>query len=221
MAPAEKTLKTIDKPTLKNITKETAIKADEPKFIDGIDEGEKADIINWRESRGYFRSETIALYNSYSEATLEALAAQGDIGALQIIHQLRMLEGRREQGMDALDEAAMRGSVRALVSISSYLISDMASQVDGPARDELGYKALAYMKVANMRGDKMIDDLFIEQYRSAANFNVTPEGQKIIDEYAKNIYRSLENDRINEGLGEFDNSIDPSVEKLYELAGKK
>jgi hypothetical protein len=93
--------------------------------------------------------------------------------------------------MDALDETAMRGSVRALVSISSYLISDMTSQVDGPARDELGYKALAYMKVANMRGDKMIDDLFIEQYRSAANFNVTPEGQKIIDEYAKNIYRSF------------------------------
>lgn len=219
--PSNNTLKITKKMSDQNTKQKVAITTNELEVTTGLDEAEKDSIFSWQESRGYFRPETIAQYNAYSEATLEALAAQGDICALQIISNIWFLDGRNQESLNALNEAAARGSIQALFRISSRMESNMLSQNNELLKKELGYKSLAYMQIANMRGDKMIDDSIMSTFKSMNNFDVDPDDQKIIDEYAKSIYLSLENYRTEIGLGEFDNSLDPNVEKLYKLSGKK
>lgn len=179
------------------------------------------EVEQWKVSRGYYSSEDLAMYKTYSQETIEQLAMGGDIKAIYTLVDLKVAAGATQQEViDLYMRAAMLGSTQALDWAGLMATTDRnMSKFQGSNGDELYKKemidALSIYQVALIRGDQEV----MERVNDArSRVELTPEDLKYIEKRGADIYNDLEEQRKSIGLGPFDNSVPPIVKNYQDEA---
>lgn len=180
---------------------------------------ESEELVRWRLERGY--PDESNSYDSYDEATLNALAETGDVRA---IHKLAEFYGSRGELSDAEREvvaslhrrAALYGSTFAFL----YLGIEKESAYtrlpqDDPKRHATAIEILATYNVAALRGDKMPNLARGKHFVSNNNIQLTEEDKQLIEARAQEIYNNLSKHRDALSLDEFDNYVPESVNQYF------
>ena len=181
----------------------------------------KAQLNSWYESRGWFEtidSNTTDDYRTYTKETLQQLANDGDIRALQLLAS----RASKSEFEPLLTKAAIHGSVFAFSMFSNAIMSHGGITEHSNRLEKLPLiiEAAAYGEVAKMRGNFLISgDSDIAYLESTYGINLTAEENQTVLTRAREIYTSLESQRINMGLGKFDNTIPPIVQAYYRAMG--
>ena len=171
------------------------------------------EIIQWkREHFGYFLTNVKESdYNSYSVDTLETMAEQQNLKALDMLASKYLEAGNIEMSNGANHRAAILGSTWALRNLGNALVPYSTSEEGTHARV---MNQLSYMQVALIRGDKeFVKDIALTL--DAHKDNLTDEDIKTIKTNGRNIYNQLEAERIKLGLVAFDNSVPWFVDAHY------
>jgi len=201
----------------------TTTTADNPDKIVWIP-GDKAQIeqvTSWLASRGWYDMSIGSQddYKTYSKDTLEQLAENGDIKALQILAK----NAGSSESIILLSKAAVYGSVFALSDLANTVIA--FDQLDATApeieKKKVMIEAAAYGVVAARRGDFEPTPVSqIEYLERRYNVKLNEMDQLAISKRSDEIYSQLESQRIALGLGKFDNTIPPTVQAFYRYIGK-
>ena len=81
-------------------------------------------------------------------------------------------------------------------------------------------EAAAYISVAASRGDLYnFKYMGIGLYESRFNMKLSESDLNLVSSRAQEIYNSLESQRIELGLGQFDNSIPPAIKEYFRASG--
>lgn len=180
-------------------------------------EGEE--LVRWRLDRGY--PDESNSYDSYDEATLNALASTGDIRA---IHKLAEYYASRGNLSDADREviaslqraAALYGSTFAFLNLGVQQESAYANlAADDPQRHSAALEILATYQVAALRGDRMPNMVRGNHFVSRNNIQLTDEDNQLIAARAQEIYNNLSKHRNALALDEFDNNVPESVNHYF------
>lgn len=190
----------------------------------GITPEEEAAAREWARARGFDRKSTG--YQYYDQATLEALAATGDMYAQQ---RLGFKAARERDFLRAevlLKQAAVGGSVFALdllaLNATSQALEANQNEQKDEARQQL-MEALAWSQIANRRGYEALPasgfrEGSIERNLKDMGFELSPEDRERIDKMAERRYQSLARQRAEQGHDPFDNSTPELFEKLNRAA---
>jgi len=180
---------------------------------------ESEELMRWRLERGY--PDESNSYDSYDEATLNALAETGDVRA---IHKLAELYGSRGELSDAdrevvaslHREAALYGSTFAFLYLGIQQESAYTNlPQDDPKRHATAIEILATYNVAALRGDKMPNIARGKYFVANNNIQLTEEDKQLIETRAQEIYNNLSKHRDALSLDEFDNYIPESVNQYF------
>lgn len=184
---------------------------------------EAAEVNSWYAARGKF-IEGDTEYLSYNRDTLEKLAADGDMRAMQVLGRRYLSQEYsvpRQHGFDAAKKqywnAAVHGSTEALIALAIIERTATYDLTD----DEAGKKAkaldvLAIYRVAELRGDLWSPDNQVPVFKELERITVSETEQAVIEQRAQQIYNDLQQQRTAVGLGNFDNSMPESVKKFFE-----
>lgn len=179
---------------------------------------------SWMEARGHYGPDNDSLneYKAYDLETLERLAEAGDLKAMstlswlylsaeQLVHPDSLIKYER-----ILHKAALYGSTAALGNLSIYA----AKQEPGTrvVKHENLLEAFAWAHVGALRGDMYASENAMSDAR-IHNFEFTDVTIAQIKNRAHEIYNKLEQERIEMGLGKFDNSRPPEVDNLFKNLG--
>lgn len=181
----------------------------------------KSQLNSWYESRGWYEtidSNTTDDYRTYTKETLQQLANDGDIRALQLLAS----RASKSEFEPLLTKAAIHGSVFAFSMFSNAIMSHSGITEHSNRLEKLPLiiEAAAYGEVAKMRGNFLISgDSDITYLENTYGINLTTKEKKTVLARAQEIYTNLESQRINLGLGKFDNSIPPVVQAYYRAMG--
>lgn len=172
------------------------------------------------------------VYTHYSEQILIDLAEQGDLQAIKELAYRYATEGPsliegsggditnqniinsqfwHDQTKKYLTKAIVYGD-RELLEKAAIFLADPVDYSDPESIRKATLKKLSFWEFASMRGNHM------NKYYGAVNeinvyeglfgkLNLTAEDKDFIYKNAKKIYDSFEQERINLGLGPFDNSV--------------
>lgn len=165
--------------------------------------------------RGYISLEEEKLYESYPGSALQEMGKNGDIHALRELGLRAAKERDYKLSFSYFESAAIYGSTITLGYLSSEYEMTNQLYLDSKNGKRALMGALAYLQVAELRGDYNNSDL-IEKYLSnySAHSSGTYDEVKLdendlqkVEENARQIYETMEKRRIELGLGPFDNSI--------------
>jgi hypothetical protein len=180
---------------------------------------ESEELVRWRLERGY--PDASNSYDSYDEATLNALADTGDVRAS---HKLAEFYGDRGELSDADREAIASLHRRAAVYGSTFAFLYLGMQQesaytslpqDDPKRHATAIEVLATYSVAALRGDKMPNISRGKYFVSNNNIQLTEEDERLIEVRAQEIYNNLSKHRDALALDEFDNYVPESVSDYF------
>lgn len=173
---------------------------------------------NWLHSRGYVDMEVIngrlqevpTDYNSYNESTLKSLADSGDPIA-QMYFSERQLTKQNYLNAEKYARAAVINGlskpIKNLVSVEIHKLGVARSNSSSAEAKEHYKKAMAWFEVASMRNDKFMTQMKQSYEVYSKGLDLTPADQAQIKKLAEEMYKTLEDERINKGLGSFDNSL--------------
>lgn len=160
------------------------------------------------EKRPSAASQDRMLYMTYPVETLEEMGENGDVMALDVLHEIYYREAKFEQGDLAMEKAAMFGSTEALFVMGVTLVSfaeglAMGEIKPSPETRSKLFKGMAWLKVGTQRGDPYSKGKF-DKYMTRRSFNLTDEDLAVIEAKAQAFYDRLIRERQRRGLGEFD-----------------
>jgi hypothetical protein len=182
-----------------------------------IDEKDLANLKSWDATRGNFSNADLDEYGRLSQNTLEELAKQGDLKAIQTLATNEVILGNSERGKELWNLAAAYGSTKALMWLSSGYGSEyVTSKKDGDALE-----ALAYLNASAKRGDLFAKYRHIDAFYESKGFHPTDEQLKIIDSRSDEILNDLQKTRTELGLPEFDNTPAPELQRIFDALNKK
>jgi hypothetical protein len=166
----------------------------------------------WARSRGSVTIRSDGEYYSYNLETLRTLAENShDVKAMTVLAQM---SGAAER-LKWYRLAAVYGSSDALVGAAIASFENDPATPDDVKRAQL-LDALAYKKVAELRNDFLATRGFdIETLQNQAGIRLTDEDKTMAEQMAQPLYDELEAQRVQLGLGKFDNSAPPVVEAYY------
>jgi len=179
------------------------------------------EVLSWKAARGWYdtSNDTADDYKTYSEEILKQLADNGDIKALHLLARWAPLD----ESSRLLTKAAIHGSTFALVGLSNRVDTDgvlVEKKIPEDKRRPILIEAAAYRQVAAMRGDLMVAKFQgISFLESVYDMKLTNLDLEQVNSRAREIYDSLESERIALGLGKFDNSIPPAIKVYYRASG--
>jgi hypothetical protein len=182
-------------------------------------EDQKNELELWYVSRGKVNSTYAETYDSYDKATLEAMALNNhDVTAMTYL-------GRRALNMEEMRKwynmAAIYGSSFALMLASSKSAGISQAEPEDIKRAALT-DALMYKKVAELRNDyRSSRGAAMDLYESSLGLTLNEQDKVIAEEKSHQLYSALEAQRVELGLGKFDNSVPPLVEAFYIEVGLK
>lgn len=179
---------------------------------------ERTKVQKWQESRGYFSKVSLADYGTYDLETLKKLSNTGDLKAMMALAQFYLSD--KYEGADRMQNysiilklAAAYGSTDALERLSNNYASQQQDVNNILSHEDL-IEVLSWMNVASLRGDLMPNVVAAQLYKESI-VHLTASDVTKIRERSKIIYDELVQQRMALGLGDFDNSRPPEVDKFF------
>lgn len=175
------------------------------------------EVKGWFASRGNFNfygPDFLSDYRAYDMDTLLRLGETGDLKAIHVTAE-RMDNFKDRKGM--LRKAAFYGSTAALIEIGAMNEDEDGdlNSLEPEQRQAKVIEAFAYYEAAKMRGDSWGLIANVPSFEQRYKIELSTEDRRKIADRAKLIYDDLQSQRIQRGLGEFDNSVPDSVTKFY------
>ncbi len=164
-------------------------------------------ILQFQSSRGYFDRRQLAEYSSYDLPTLDALAKNGDIKAMQVLAVEKLKLGEVEASHQLLLDAAVYGSTQALNLAAGDRFSSYALTENPEDKESYLVEAFALIYVSKRRGDFIATDNYIQLMKDIHRVDLTPEQEKKISKKADQLYEYLESRRKDIGLDSFSNTV--------------
>lgn len=174
----------------------------------------------WHEANGYFNKQSLGEYEGYSKDALLRLADSGDLKAMQILTLDAIMRGDNDAAHLLCLKAATYGSTKPLIEASWLLESAYVNSSSAEQKVLLLRESVALLKVAMLRGDTFNSSEAMMDVKKAHQFEPNQGESLGIDQRAQEIYAALEERRMQLGLEEFDNSINPEIKKLADLPGR-
>lgn len=181
-----------------------------------ITKNEAIEMLLWQQERGYPALDASGNpapsdYEQYTDATLGEMVKGGDKKAMQTLGERFRNAGNFDMAETLFFEAAVRGNTKSLIDIANIYISKTHQKSNTPLSNTTDLATAAiWLRVAVLRGDIQANFL-IKMYK----LNDVKFEQMDIDALAKKLYNKLAQERLNQGLGEFDNSTPLAIKKLY------
>jgi hypothetical protein len=180
---------------------------------------EAAILTKWEESRGKFSEESLADYASYDLETLVKLTNLGDIKAMTALVHFYL--SPKYTGGHALDEvarvcklAAAYGSTE-LLKVRAMLYAVQKYQPDSQILNhEDLIEVLAWKNTAALRGD-LYPNYDARSDIKNSGIQLTQDDKGKISARSQEIYNELLAQRKSLGLGDFDNTRPPEVDKFF------
>ncbi len=178
---------------------------------------------HWREARGHNGPQN-EVYQNYDKDTLEALVAQGDMRAMHTLADLYLdselaltVSDSYTQAQLLYWKAAQQGSTMALEKLAFIEELKLSNhELPTETRRMIELQALAYLGAADIRGDRWPSLVYGRGMIDRQNIKVTADDEWTVSQGAEHIYNQLLAERIEMGLGEFDNSVPSQAQKLFE-----
>ncbi|GAA6168033.1 hypothetical protein [Sessilibacter corallicola] len=169
---------------------------------------------DWQHAQGFFVKEDFQPYDGYSEDTLLSLAYQGDLLAIEILSQKYLSEHKDIVKYRAIRELSIiSGSIFSISLRMNSLIREARELNHNDKQHEFNEflgEAIIFSNLAIMRGSYSSSwqiNHFLDEYE----IEFDEEQLQQFKRHAQDLYDLYENERIQLGLGEFDNSIPKSV----------
>ena len=161
-----------------------------------------------RKGLGFFTTDEMHAYETYSVEALENLVDTGDLMAMHMLAEAHLREGDLIGAVSVFELAAVNGSTGALSFLGTFLLTQASNLEALGNRDRfrMYINGFAYYEVAAMRGDLATLQLGIESI-DRYDFEMTPSRADMIHQRAEEFYKGLASRRIAQGLPAFDNSI--------------
>lgn len=178
---------------------------------------------NWMSDRGYIDSNLREIYKSYPFEALVKLASEGDLTAIDLMANMALGKGNIKIGISYLNLAAIYGSTSALDRLTAFSAPHYPNDKTEAQRRPSVLETLAIAKSIEYRGDLNLATTsassFAQSYKRLyqTELNLTSKEATYIERRARNIYDKLQKERIERGLGDFDNSILQSVNNFHKL----
>lgn len=200
-------------------------------FSGVISGSDKKDIAEWHENDVLTDEADNSDYVSYSDELLTNLSNSGDLKAMKILAIRYSEKSRKTSDLDQISEFMKKNAELVEKSIvygdreffgiipeKSKAISQIASLGSAPEQKHQAIiKALAYSEFMALRGD--FGAKYEEQKKLYTIYDIssslTNEDKNAIKKKAKEIYDHYEAQRIQLGLGNFDNSVPAGKEKIF------
>jgi len=185
----------------------------------GMTKAELNVVDTWRFERGYFNQLENDDYKQYDEQTLKKLADGGDMRAAQLLADLLFGQHKFKDAVELYKKTALYGSTKSLQFLigeeGRRSLIDESGNMNQTEEEKKNHvlTALAYAKVAEMRGDS---DVYFRSLMAPTSANpsqiaLTDEDYAKVQPLAREIYDDLQRQRNDLGLGSFDNSVPPEV----------
>ncbi len=179
------------------------------------------DFFSWMSIRGHFSNQERQDYEHYDQKTLEALADNGDLKAIDALGDLYLNKGDAKTAAIYFERGAVRGSTFAIETLGIILTPGVSTQEENRRSQVL--ESLAMIKTMALRGDDARADMENEtlikhyEYLYETKLDLTQEEQQQIDKRATDIYNTWQEKRREMGLGDFDNSQPRGVKNFFGL----
>ncbi len=184
---------------------------------------EVADLHNWMSDRGYFRSQEMENYETYSDGVLTELGKKGDLRALNILATRAVKNADKKAATFYMNLAVIYGSTTELDGLTIYTAPNSTNDATEATRRPAALETLAVTKVIELRGDRSLSAVskrgFVNSYKNlyGVDLVLTQEEQQFIDNRAQEIYDQFQEIRRAKGLGDFENSEPSGVKKFFGL----
>lgn len=174
----------------------------------------------WEHSRGRYHAQDLEAYRRYGVETLEELAAGGDMKAMMVLSELYVTEPYvvdygLEAALSMLRQAAVHGSSEALGRYASGYRSLYSQDIGTQSMRPQLLESLAWQQVADLRGDALPNSTVKIVIKAAGVEEPTLAEKDWIQERAKEIYNELLSERLDRGLGDFDNDVPVEVSNFF------
>jgi hypothetical protein len=178
---------------------------------------EREVIEQWEINRGYMPrgSSKEREYASYDLETLEKLAESGDMLAMTALADRYALKGDSKAKHTAQLKAVVLGSTFLFMDLGITQENIYRKNKNSDNSKEYAIETLALYKTATLRGDESFELNMARVFIKKNNLHITEEDHEKINQRARKIYEELQNARHNSGLGDFDNSVPPEVQKMF------
>lgn len=196
-----------------------SLKTSENGSVTWVDsEEQKNELELWALSRGKVSFTYTDTYDSYDKVTLEALARNNhDVKAMTKLGT--NIPG--DEGRKWLNMAAIYGSSFALAMAGVYASGIHPTESEGIKKAAL-IDSLVYKKVAELRNDYYSGRFVsVDLYEAKLGLVLSDQDKSEAEERSHLLYDALEVQRIQLGLGKFDNSVPVLVEAFYKETGLK
>ncbi|WP_111640358.1 hypothetical protein [Marinimicrobium alkaliphilum] len=171
--------------------------------------------------RGYFTSEELSGYSGYSRATLQALAEEGDLLALDLLLDKVVADGDIERATTLHWMGAAYGSTKLLIGIAVGEVASLKTlgleEDDAMLRESL-LGALSWLEVARRRGDPFAAS-WLQQRFERHDIELSSNERRLFEEMAERRHAELLNIRHALGLGDFDDRISDDVDAVNAFVG--
>lgn len=177
------------------------------------------DYFKWSVERNHIvgdRQQLLDTYHNYGLDALKELGEQGDLVALAAI-ALNSKNSIEIQDWAARTAAIYGGTGNALQHIPSSRKGRAASLLLRGQTDEakkVFLEGMAWDEFMVLRGDttSLETTPFLLSLEAYKDLEIKPADEEWVSARARSIYAELNNERIQKGLGEFDNTVPKSVE---------
>lgn len=161
-------------------------------------------------------------YDSYDVETLKKLAETGDLHAMHklanwYVSDQNFLDYGFKFAEPLLWRAAIYGSSGAISELAEIQYSKRYGNDSEEEKRQLLLDAMAFYRAAELRGDRWGTLTIKKSLMKNNNFSFASQELDVINKRAQEIYSDLQSQRLELGLGEFDNSVSPAVKKLFEI----
>lgn len=178
------------------------------------------EFVTWQHQHGYplldQHGELLPTgYENYPEETLNTLADQGDARAMLILATKHMLRANFNAAEKYFLDASIRGYTVSLGTLAGikFVQAKRNTQINNTAMSsEEIESAFAWLEVGLMRGDKAL--LFNKSTYELTYPHDETTRQRIIAK-AEVYYEQLNQQRIQLGLGEFDNTYPKAMDVIF------
>lgn len=211
--------------TSKGLNKEMDIVQPEEKHQEEIflmgNAAEREKVHKWYVEQGYYEfDDKNQSYLTYDQATLETLAAKGDLRAIDALAKLYMTEEYvRNNGLSPSRQqfwnAAMWGSTAAFVRLAIGHESGLLWAKTEEEKRSTSLEVLALYGAGELRGEKWLNRDGAGIFKKLQNITLSDAEQKFVTTRAHEIIDKLQQERHKLGLDDFDNSVPPEVEKFF------
>lgn len=180
---------------------------------------EAAIVTKWEESRGKFSKESLEDYASYDQDTLIKLANSGDLKAMNALARFYMsFRYTGEYGLEEVMRVSKLGAAYGSTGLLKIYAIVYATHHFQPDSQRLNHEdlieVLAWSNTAALRGD-MYPNYGARDDIKDSGIQLTQEDKVKISARSQEIYNELLAQRKALGLGDFDNTRPPEVDKFF------